>query len=186
MTAGQVFNGSNSGIGPGSWKELFSEFFPEFNDGLEKLQLKEHLILWLLEVEKFLRKMRLFFLKVDSFFESMIKKIRKVHLSSKMYSAAPIKSATSKEPALQPIVTKQKESSSQFDLFKKEEQRLIVEIAKNPKDPNLYEVLGDIYMNMQNFGDAKESYEAAVELNPGNAGLLKKRSQAVEKVVSQK
>ena len=67
--------------------------------------------------------------------------------------------------------------------MKREEQRMIIEIAKNPKDAKLYEVLGDLYIKMNNLLDAKESYEAAIELNPHSEELQKKRSQIVEKLV---
>ena len=67
--------------------------------------------------------------------------------------------------------------------MKKEEQRLIIEIAKNPKSSSLYETLGDLYVKMNNFTDAKESYEAAIELDPSKEELKKKHSQAVENVL---
>ncbi len=179
----QGFNGANLDIRSGSWKDLFSDFFPEAHEGLEKLKLKEHLVLWLLELEKSLRKMRLFFLKIDRLSESLIKKIRLIHLSNKPYNEVQAKPEIIKRSSVQSASIKPREEISQFDLSRKEEQRLILEIAKNPKDPNLYDILGDTYMRMKNFEDAKESYEAAIELNPGNNELLKKRSQAVEKVV---
>ena len=58
-----------------------------------------------------------------------------------------------------------------------------VEIAKNPKDSRLYEVLGDLYVKMNNFSDAKESFEAAMELSPHDEGLQKKYSQVLKKMV---
>ena len=64
--------------------------------------------------------------------------------------------------------------------LKNEEQRLIMEIAKNPKDARLYEALGDLYMEMSGFIDAKESYEAAIELNPQDESLKQKLSSALE------
>ena len=67
--------------------------------------------------------------------------------------------------------------------MKKEEQRLIIEIAKNPKDFKLYEILGDVYLKTNNLSDAKESYEAAIELNPHNEELQKKLSQLIEKML---
>ncbi|OGN08532.1 MAG: hypothetical protein A3C61_01930 [Candidatus Yanofskybacteria bacterium RIFCSPHIGHO2_02_FULL_39_10] len=59
---------------------------------------------------------------------------------------------------------------------------MIIEIAKNPKDAHLYEVLGDLYIEMENFVDAKESYEASIELSPQNGSLKIKLSEALEKL----
>ena len=67
--------------------------------------------------------------------------------------------------------------------MKREEQKLIIEIAKNPKDSKLYEILGDLYVKMNNLSDAKESFEAAIELSPNSEILQKKLSQVIEKVV---
>jgi predicted Zn-dependent protease len=58
-----------------------------------------------------------------------------------------------------------------------------MEIAKSPKDFILYETLGDLYSKMNNLSDAKESFEAAIELNPNNEVLQKKYSQVVKKMV---
>ena len=66
--------------------------------------------------------------------------------------------------------------------FKKSEQRLIIEIAKNPKNPALYEELGDLYTTSRDYRDARESYEAAIELNSTDEELKKKLSSALEKL----
>ena len=55
-----------------------------------------------------------------------------------------------------------------------------MEIAKNPKNSALYESLGDLYIEMRNYIDAKESYEAAVELNSQSESLKQKLSLALE------
>ena len=57
-----------------------------------------------------------------------------------------------------------------------------LEIDKNPKSATLYEELGDFYAKTENYQDAKESYEAAVELNPSDEALKKKHSQTLEKL----
>jgi len=167
------------------WGSVFLDSFPEVKDGLQKLGLKEHVVVWLLELEKFLRKLRLFFLKVDRLSEALIKKIRGVHLRS-MVDKAPmsVSGDISKEGTTSSMVSvKKKEEPSQSSIFKKEEQNLILEIAHNPKNPLLYENLGDLYMRMNNFEDARDSFKAAMELSPNSEELLKKHSQAVEKMV---
>ena len=76
LSGGDVNEGSLD-VKFSSWKELLIDFFPEANQGIKNLELKEHMVLWLLELEKSLRKLRLFFLKVDRISEILIKKIRK-------------------------------------------------------------------------------------------------------------
>ena len=61
----------------------------------------------------------------------------------------------------------------------------IIEIAQNPKDSRLYEKLGDLYVEMENWNDAKESYEAAIELNPTAEELKRKLSTALERLSGQ-
>ena len=46
-------------------------------------------------------------------------------------------------------------------------------------------MLGDLYVKMKNFTDAKESYEVAIELDPGNEELKKKLSSVLEKLSTQ-
>ena len=69
--------------------------------------------------------------------------------------------------------------------LKNEEERLIIEIAQNPKNAALYESLGDLYIEMSNFNDAKESFEAAIELNPQDESIKQKLSSVLEKLGSQ-
>ena len=60
-----------------------------------------------------------------------------------------------------------------LDQLKKEEQTLIVEIAKSPKDVDLYKKLADIYIEMGNNEDAHEALSAAYNLKPGDEELSK-------------
>lgn len=162
-------------LGPSIWSDLF----PEFSRGINNTRLKHYRGVWLLELEKFLRRLRLVSMKMDRKSESLIKKIRNVteKKHEKHHGTASIETReTTVTKAPEPI----KET---IEDFKREEQKLVIEIAKNPKNPALYEVLGDLYVKMSNFADAKESYEAAIELNPAKEELVKKHSQAVEKVL---
>lgn len=151
---------------------IWSEFFPELAEGINTTRLKHYRGIWLLELEKFLRRLRVMSMKMDRTSDSLIKKIRNVT------EIKPPLVKTS-EPATLPSTVQEDKTED----LKKEEQRLIIEIAKNPKNSSLYETLGDLYMKMSNFSDAKESYEAAMELAPLREDLKKKHSQAVEKVV---
>ena len=162
---------------PGIWADLF----PELSEGLNSDRLKHYRLVWLSELEKFLRRLRLISLKIDRMSDSMIKKIRnfteRKHESLRedmkpVRSLARAKSAGPKDLG---------ETTSNG--MKMEEQKLIIEIAKNPKNPDLYEVLGDLYMKMAGYTDAKEAYEAAIGLAPSKEELKVKHSQAAEKVL---
>src|SRR3989338_5504400 len=57
---------------PGIWADLF----PELSEGLNSNRLKHYRSVWLSELEKFLRRLRVMSLKIDRMSDSMIKKIR--------------------------------------------------------------------------------------------------------------
>lgn len=158
---------------------FLTDLVPEFHEGIGYLKLKEHGHLWLIELEKFLRRLRVVSLKMDRMAETWINKIRKGHASR--MSTSFIKDG--KKVVETPIVKVQLVPQITLEDMKREEQRLIIEIAKNPKDSRLYEILGDLYVKMNNISDAKESFEAAIELNPNSETLQKKLSQVSEKLV---
>lgn len=157
---------------------ILDDLFPELSDVFENLKFKEYGNLWLIELEKFLRRLRVVSLKMDRISDSWIKKIRSGNISRTTASIV-----TEKTGAVDVSIPKiQSSLGVTIEDMKKEEQRLIIEIAKNPKDATLYEVLGDLYLKMNNPSDAKESFEAAIELNPNNEELKKKISLALEKM----
>src|SRR3989344_8297726 len=158
--------------------DVFKDLFPEFSEGFKSLKLKEYWNLWLIEFEKFLRRLRVVSLKMDRISDSWIKKIRKGNISRVITSTS-----SEKQEIGVSVIKPQSPLVATMEDMKKDEQRLIIEIAKNPKDFRLYEVLGDLYVKMNNLSDAKESFEAAMELSPHNEELQKKRSQTVEKMV---
>ena len=161
-----------------SGQSIWSDLFPELANGVNSTRLKHYRGVWLLELEKVLRRLRVMSMKMDRTSDSLIKKIRSVTERRHPSTGA---SGSTASPS---VVLKTEEQTKQatIDEMKKEEQKLIIEIAKNPKNSSLYEVLGDLYIKMSNFADAKESYEAAIELNPQKEELKKKHSQAVEKL----
>ena len=165
-----------------SGQSIWSDLFPELANGVNSTRLKHYRGVWLLELEKVLRRLRVMSMKMDRMSDSLIKKIRNVteRKHEKHHGAA-----VAETGATTPTFAEQSRSSDRSvgaDDMKREEQRLIIEIAKNPKNSALYEVLGGLYMKMSNFADAKESYEAAIELNPGKEDLKKKLSFALEKL----
>ena len=170
-----------------SLAEYASEFFPELSALLHRIKISKYKNIGLMEAEKTLRKTRLIFLKVDRLSDVLIKKIRRVHVNGqlKVHIAEENLNENNSSPAISTADNKKQISEGKAtspNFLKNEEQRLIIEIAKNPKDYHLYEMLGDLYVEMESFTDAKESYEASVELNPQNESLKQKLSAALEKL----
>ena len=161
---------------PGSWHTLAYDLCPEIWNWAKGIKVREYKEMWLIETEKLLRRLRVTSQKMDRLSDSLIKKIRKSTNSGN----GPTFSAVEESKEKQNTETKEDDKAE----FKKNEQRLIIEIAKNPKNGALYEELGDLYAKMGDYRDAKESYEAAIELNSNNEDLKKKLSSVLEKLSS--
>ncbi len=157
--------------------DFMNDLLPEFSGVFQSLKLREYGNVWLLELEKFLRRLRLFSLKIDRVSESWIKKIRNGNSSGTTVSPLAEKAEEASVIKPQPV------PKMTLEEMKREEQRLIIAIAKSPKDYQLFESLGDLYVKMKSFSDAKESFEAAIELNSQNEDLQKKLSQVLKKLV---
>ena len=167
---------SSNGV-PHGWHTLVYDLCPEIWNWAKGIKVKEYKEMWLIETEKLLRRLRVTSQKMDRLSDLLIKKIRKSTNSGN----GPIFSAVEEGKEKQNAETKEDDKVE----FKKNEQRLIIEIAKNPKNSALYEELGDLYAKAGDHRDAKESYEAAIELNSNNEELKKKLSSALEKIASQ-
>ena len=165
------------------WTSYGAEFFPEIRSFLDKIKIHEYKDMWLKEIEKLLRKTRLVFLRVDRLSDSWINKIRRVHVNGQLNGHVNSEFEEKKGESLSAPVQKETISPA---FLKNEESRLIMEIAKNPKDRKLYEALGDLYVEMKNWVDAKESYEASIELSPKDDPLKQKLSSVLENLISQK
>jgi tetratricopeptide (TPR) repeat protein len=166
-------------IEPEKSSDLFSEFFPELKEYLKDIKINEYKDMWLLEIEKFLRRLRVLSLRVDRASGTLIRKIREVNSDT---VSAPVQIA-SKEQVSVEGQDKKSDSAVIQEQLKKDEQKLILEIAKNPKDAKLYVSLAELYIQLGNFSDAKESYDAAIELDPNNEELKMRRSKIVEMMV---
>ena len=68
------------------WKSYWVEFYPEIKNLINKVEFPKYKINFLVEVEKLLRKTRLISLKVERFSDSLIKRIRRVHINGKLTS----------------------------------------------------------------------------------------------------
>jgi len=165
---------------------IWIDFFPELKNWINSSQIKRYREIWLIELEKFLRRLRVMSLKMDRTSGSLIGKIRnriekKQNKKDDLFIAGTEESFLTKKNThflVDPKINEPIKETAED--FKREEQKLIIEIAKNPKNSSFYESLGDLYVKMLNFNDAKESYEAAIELNSGDEEIKNKLSMVLE------
>ena len=183
-------------------RRVFTEdLLPEVFDVFRKVQSAGHKEKVLVETEKFLRKIRLSILAIERVFDGLIHKVRRVqrnqavqdvqspsvappvHEPPKTVSAPEVQTQTSAVLASFPREPVVINSEPQIQVAAlPEEDGLIAAIAQNPKDPALYESLGDIYVQAGSFEDARESYKAGLKLSPGSESLLGKFSLVLEKI----
>ena len=178
IESNSTVTGSSSGdFLENGWRHIFYDLCPEVWSWVKGVKAKEYKELWLVETEKLLRRLRVASMKMDRFSDSLIKKVRSKNYSNNAQTYA-------KSDAVKHEESKSNEEvkNNEREEFKKTEQRLILEIAKNPKNAVLYEELGDLYSEAGEHKDAKESYEAAIELNSNSEELNKKLSLILEKL----
>lgn len=131
------------------WRLMLPEFFSFLN--LTRSKLKIFRSNAAVDYEKFLRKVRILSLKTDNFINKLLEK-RQKKASRPEFKKAEING--------------QKEPNA---YFKTRENNLIVEIAKNPKDKNLYKVLAALYLENKMFKDAEETFHVVLELDPNDS-----------------
>lgn len=158
---------------------LWHDMFPEVIDMANRVHVREHWSRWLAELEKALRQTRVWFSRLDRWWAGVINRVQTAREES-----MPEENSTQSTEGAIPTVTVEpsvrivsKKTKIDPQKLKDEEQRLIIEIAQNPKDSSLYEALGDVYVQMGNFNDAVESFKAAISLNPEDQSLKSKLSQ---------
>jgi len=159
---------------------FLSEMFPEPVNFWRGLKLRAYGVNVLNEIEKTLRKLRLIFLKIEDLTGKLINRIRK---STKKHQEILEKEIDDDEEEEEE--GELRNINSDVDL-KQKEQLLIIEIAKNPKDAKLYNDLGNLYMRIGEYEDARNSFEKACELDPENEALKRKLARAISKVKNDK
>jgi tetratricopeptide (TPR) repeat protein len=155
---------------------LLYDFFPELISWFQKIPWHQYQQAILREVEKGLRRMRLAFLKIDHAAARLIQKVRHTHMTTQLEQQAvvqPEKILPDQLPAF---------DKPEPEDLKAREQQLIIEVAQDPKNPSLYEMLGDLYLKMESLQDAKEAYEAGLGFSPDNEALAHKYSALLKKI----
>ncbi|MBI2063242.1 MAG: tetratricopeptide repeat protein [Candidatus Yanofskybacteria bacterium] len=154
---------------------FWAEFFPVPTAYIQKVDLRQYRLNFLAEFEKFLRKLRLFSLKLDAVTNRLINRVRK----SVMHHESVISSEAAAQAEQEVRISS--DSGRGVDL-EEQEHKLILEIATNPKDAGLYKKLGNIYMKMEEWHDAVESFKKAAELDPEDETTRNKLTRLLKKL----
>ncbi len=132
------------------WHLIFPEFFVFLDSAEKKLKTFRHIAA--VDYEKFLRKLRILSLRTDNFVNKLLEKRQRRYQK--------------------PEFEKSNNSSNDDAVsvyFKTRENNLIAEIAKNPKDKNLYKALGVFYLENQMLSDAQDVFNVVLELDPNDS-----------------
>jgi len=135
------------------------DLWPELNYHYRQINWAEYRDFWLKEFEKFLRRLRLVSLRLDRLTDALINRVKTSITTGQKLAV----SADQELEAVEPI-TVHRPTNSLTD-YKRAERTLIIGIAKDPKNIELYRQLGDIYLAMDNLADARESFQAALRLD---------------------
>ena len=154
---------------PATAKTFWSELFLEVVTFFGEINWREYRVKLTAEFEKLLRRLRLVFLKIDSGTHNLANRLRR---SKKRHEEI-----LQEEMVEEAIV----HVAPSFVDPKEEEQHLIMEIAKNPKDPLLYMRLGDIYLKTGEQENARLSFKTVLDLDPENWYAKKKLADLAQR-----
>lgn len=155
---------------------ILHDYAPELIDRVKTVPWRQYVQNTLVEFEKALRRGRLLMSSLDRASDKVIKKVRRVHEETGRQHEQIV--AERKEEA-----ARQEEEPDEIDMedpdqLRQEEQRLIVAIAQNPKDVDLYSGLARVYMRLQNYADAVEALSAATKLSPEDEAIKTRLERA--------
>ena len=145
-------------------QSLAREIFPEVFTYTEHIDIPSWRKRMLQELEKGLRWMRLLFAKVVRLSDNLIHQVRQEHLESQPLEEiidAPRESGT---PSVH--VESQSVPANSLEALRIQEQKLILAIAQNPRDTQLYKEIGDVYGKLKSYSDAKEAFAKVLKLDP--------------------
>ncbi len=157
-------------------EHLIEDYFPELVQWVNNIPWREFRKNSLREIEKLLRRLRLILLKIDHVSDRLIKRVRRTHVADHVEQVV-----NSIEKLPEPMVSLPTPSEPTLEDLKAQEQQLIIDISQDPKNPQLYETLGDLYVKIGSDQDAQEAYEAALGFNPDNQVLARKYSALLKK-----
>ncbi len=157
---------------------VIHDYAPELVDWAAAVPWRRFLHNVLVEFEKLLRKGRLLMSSLDRASDKVIRKVRTVHQETAKQEEAIV--AQREEDAAHLAEEPDKIDMGNLDQLRQEEQRLIVAIAQNPKDIDLFIQLARVYIGLESFGDAAEALEVALKLRPEDENIQKRLKRAQE------
>ena len=159
---------------------------PEAIDWFRSIPWHEYRRNFLVELEKLIRRGRLLISFVDRSSDKLVRKVRRGHqeadrqVQEQQEQAQIIESAKEEEEKdLEEL------DMDDPDQLKLKEQSLIVQIAQDPKDAQLYSELARVYMKLRNYADAVESLKAAAKLEPENEVFTRRLESAKKRLSDQ-
>ncbi|MFA4817103.1 MAG: tetratricopeptide repeat protein [Parcubacteria group bacterium] len=88
------------------------------------------------------------------------------------------------EKIIKPIISEKMVRPRKAEMKDRLEELLIERIAANPKDLEAYERLGQYYIEIKGYADAKECFKQVIKLDPGNRNA-KYRLKRLESLLTQ-
>jgi tetratricopeptide (TPR) repeat protein len=155
---------------------VLHDFAPELIDRVQAVPWRRFVRNLLVEFEKVLRRGRMLMSSLDRVSDKAIKKVRRVHIETARQHEQII--AERQEEAARAEEEPDEIDMEDTEQVRQEEQRLIVAIAQNPKDAQLFSQLARVYMRLQNYGDAVEALTAATKLVPDDEMMAKRLERA--------
>lgn len=154
---------------------LAHDFAPELLDWWVSIPWRQYVQAVLVELEKIMRRFRLFMQGLDRLWERVIRKVRRTHQEA----AKQHEEIVAQQEVARQEKEEEDEDDKNFDIndpeqLKQEEQNLIVAIAQNPKDVASYQRIAQVYVRMDQVSDAIEALEAALKLEPDNVRMAKR------------
>lgn len=134
-------------------------------------------------VEDSLKMVRSAFHAVGQASERLRSSVQSVKLS--VPEPQPTGKMTEPEPP-RVVVPPKDDQAEQERLLKEEEQRLILDIAQDPKNVNRYVALGKVYSKLGNMSDAIESFKTAAKLDADDASIRERLVRAQERLDREK
>ncbi len=154
---------------------------------LREINYKQHWLNLIVGLEKFLRRVKIIFLKTENLLSRWIERLRRSSQTMTQKSKEWIKQREQRRKRTKDLSTGQSEEIpvkiereeiisqpveeeseeipiSELDKPIKEEQKWIDLIVENPKNITAYKFLGLLYWRQHNYTDAKASLEIAVKL----------------------
>lgn len=156
---------------------ILHDFAPELVDRLYAIPWRQYVRDMLVELERILRATRQFVSSIDRASDTVIRKVRRVHQQTSRKHEEVVAQREAQQVADDEEADERPDFSDPEQL-KAEEQRLIVAIAQDPKDAQLYRDLARVYLGLANHADAVEALKAALKLEPTDERTAKRLEKA--------